>query len=1042
MNTSFTNRLTIYNISIILFLLFPFTSQAQSLFGALETDRIPTGFLLDQAAEVASVASFDGTELSDSNYVSVLTHSFFMETMRTADVRGRSWRDEYGSALNDNTIPILISLYKYNRIRADALTDGSLTLENDILYDVFDQDGTWRNPYEEHIFFAISPASHAVKTSNVTFVPEFSDNINLSYTSLEIDPGDGLGYRSFPQGGRSVIYTTEGIKEIKVKLTMQQGVTLYSHSLLEYSTPPVITPQPNIAHPTINRLTIQRQASDGTIISAGLAISYADSTNQTIQNPFIYVEGFDPVGLGKLLNIKDDYGFTDIISYTDTTINSSSVYSKVRDVFPLHDIIYVNWNNSEADIRDNAELLIDILQFVNYMKHSAGSTNRNIILGESMGGLIVRYALRKMELENRVHECQAYISNDAPHKGVHVPLGALYALNGVLNVIYTSSLQNFKFIKLITANLVAELRKYQLSASAQQMLCNYVTVNNTLDHSKFDEFQSILNTMGLPRGDDGFPMDNIAFSNGGSISLDNALVGNEYYLKLLVAASPSVGALALAPLIDVIAGALGMPSYAFMEAMRGSITASLSFLNIEFFIRPDTGTSQNLCDFSFTYTKIIPFLLFPIPIITPYSFSYSEPGNIRRLDYYEGSVYNLNAQLDQGLRVLLSMALGGYVEFATAQKFMFVPSASSLASSGWSESTSTQNYALSTPFDAYALERPSTEAQSHTALKNKLPLARSQISAGQILGPSHCTDTTALFTLSGAYPPGATWSTSNSGVATISQDGVLTAHHNGTVKVILSTGAGRTRIKKQKTVFVEAFPSYNGIPPITLQVGEDAQGVYVEAVSTDPNFDLNDIAHDPWYGFYCQWYVKVDFEGMDFISKYASTSDNLFRCYLGDRPNEAQDKILVSLRISRDGYTTPLYSIIIPYYKEFSLAQPLLIFLRPGQSITYFNGNSLQVLMPHTPLVVQSDQEEIRAYIRNRAYAVLMVNGHDYPNVSEENDKLCFNVFLDPFITSLFVNPPSPQSGEWPYPLTVQIRTLVYEDELLKEYVIPIILAH
>ncbi len=47
-----------------------------------------------------------------------------------------------------------------------------------------------------------------------------------------------------------------------------------------------------------------------------------------------------------------------------------------------------------------------------------------------MGGVIARYALRKMEDAGMEHQVSLYISHDSPHLGANVPLGALYALYG------------------------------------------------------------------------------------------------------------------------------------------------------------------------------------------------------------------------------------------------------------------------------------------------------------------------------------------------------------------------------------------------------------------------------------------------------------------------------------------------------------------------------------------------------------------------------------------------------------------------------------
>ncbi|MGK4568407.1 hypothetical protein [Flavobacterium sp. 3HN19-14] len=40
----------------------------------------------------------------------------------------------------------------------------------------------------------------------------------------------------------------------------------------------------------------------------------------------------------------------------------------------------------------------DIIKWVNVQKSLAGSTAQNVVIGQSMGGVIARYALRDMEI--------------------------------------------------------------------------------------------------------------------------------------------------------------------------------------------------------------------------------------------------------------------------------------------------------------------------------------------------------------------------------------------------------------------------------------------------------------------------------------------------------------------------------------------------------------------------------------------------------------------------------------------------------------------
>src|SRR5690606_10940129 len=86
--------------------------------------------------------------------------------------------------------------------------------------------------------------------------------------------------------------------------------------------------------------------------------------------------------------------------------------------------IYVNWSNGTDYIQRNAFVLQEVIKWVNSVKLG---TEKNVVLGQSMGGVIARYALKNMEDYNLSHDTRTYISQDSPHLGANIPLGYQHA---------------------------------------------------------------------------------------------------------------------------------------------------------------------------------------------------------------------------------------------------------------------------------------------------------------------------------------------------------------------------------------------------------------------------------------------------------------------------------------------------------------------------------------------------------------------------------------------------------------------------------------
>lgn len=111
--------------------------------------------------------------------------------------------------------------------------------------------------------------------------------------------------------------------------------------------------------------------------------------------PLIVVEGFDP---GHLFTPENQFGFSDFFTFTTLVERSgSNLINQLQGNTQQYDIIYVDWANGTDFLQRNALLLERVIRWVNEQKAIDGSTQPNVVLGQSMGGVISRWALRDME---------------------------------------------------------------------------------------------------------------------------------------------------------------------------------------------------------------------------------------------------------------------------------------------------------------------------------------------------------------------------------------------------------------------------------------------------------------------------------------------------------------------------------------------------------------------------------------------------------------------------------------------------------------------
>jgi len=166
------------------------------------------------------------------------------------------------------------------------------------------------------------------------------------------------------------------------------------------------------------RDTITGTPWNGSSAKGHITVELAPGHTQ-LTKPLIVIEGFDPYNSFNYFSLinSDGSGGTNIIINEATFLTLNQAIENEG-----YDLVFVDYLNGTDYIQRNAYMVEEVIRWVNTQKADAGSTEKNVVLGMSMGGLVGRYALRHMELNGEIHDTKLYISHDSPHQGANVPL--------------------------------------------------------------------------------------------------------------------------------------------------------------------------------------------------------------------------------------------------------------------------------------------------------------------------------------------------------------------------------------------------------------------------------------------------------------------------------------------------------------------------------------------------------------------------------------------------------------------------------------------
>ncbi len=326
-------------------------------------------------------------------------------------------------------------VWQYDRLRPDAIEQKLITYSNG---QVFDVPGRPQSPYFQDTVYTVSFLKGVASSFSPIFsLPEALWFSNLAEKPLiHIDAGDGSGWQLCSPGQTiQPHYSDAGLYDVQLRFTFAKGIVRYAHTPIQIEAPIVAERGWNI-EPDESITITANQGYLGTSNSATVHVFY-NCGNKKLFKPLIVFEGLEVVGAEERFNswnnLRDGLSFPFLNNKTQS----------IRDFVEKegYDLIYVDWAaGSGMDyIQRNAFLAESVIEWVNEKKAEAGSTEQNVVMGFSMGGLVAMYALRDMPGKGMDHDTRLFISYDAPLQGANIPLGTQMTIDYFPNFVYNST---------------------------------------------------------------------------------------------------------------------------------------------------------------------------------------------------------------------------------------------------------------------------------------------------------------------------------------------------------------------------------------------------------------------------------------------------------------------------------------------------------------------------------------------------------------------------------------------------------------------------
>ncbi|HMW10917.1 MAG TPA: T9SS type A sorting domain-containing protein [Bacteroidia bacterium] len=469
-------------------------AQLRGLFSPLAKPNPSLEFLYDMSAKVSDSVFY--TTFCKDTLETPMWQSIYDEMYHTAyDTSWLPIPDDFflsGNNFYSDTIPMGILNFGFYKFLDDAMTTNiyfNFDTVNDILTDKYPRPGF---PYIDSNLFVAAPMIASAQFSNPVYRvdPQFIlfDALNAGIYLhgegiLKIDFGDGNGWIQFDPTiitNWHVQYASAGEKLI------QTAIFDHGNDMLFYSLSRIVIVSGTASIPP-----------DQYIESEGLIVGYYGGCNsQGISaKTVIYLSGID------ILDFIPSKNRTIATIYSEMIKQDNIVQLKNQG----YGFIVVDYANSRIDVRFNALYFVNLLENLKCLLQDINQ-QQFVVMGESMGGLVARFALTYMESEyymqqntspffvdqfdlnnipylalhpniynmpsqwcrtEKMHNTRLFITLDTPHQGANIPMSMQYAYKTGIDVLS-------RFISFDLRLLTNAFNLFLDGQAAQQMLIYHI----------------------------------------------------------------------------------------------------------------------------------------------------------------------------------------------------------------------------------------------------------------------------------------------------------------------------------------------------------------------------------------------------------------------------------------------------------------------------------------------------------------------------------------------------------------------------------------
>lgn len=397
-----------------------------------------------------------------------------------------------------------------------------------------------------------------------------------------------------------------------------------------------------------------------------------------INNPLIVVEGFD---IGNLFDPENEYGTTNIRTFRDAVeFGSNELNNLLFNTGREYDIIYVDWINGMDYMERNAYALEEAIKWVNSIKQGNAA---NVIIGQSMGGVVTRYALTDMENNSLVHNANLFISHDAPQQGANIPDSYQFMYRHLtqmyIKVMSGTRILNLKIIPTDLINKMNDVAGMLDQPAAKQLLRYWVAPDFSYNNATHNDFYTALRAM---NSNGGYPTltRNIALSNGsecGATQLNvqpNANLLNVYFSNKPTLLSDVVGS-AIAPIAGVFGGWLFKDWNVFVTGLKASISSKKK-LTLDLWAKTmdeNVSLQQHVYHADLTYSQNV-LWVFPDNTNIFYKDAHSRSGT--EFSHFGGG--NFQIYDDTNANEVAQFNGSGVATYNIKPRFNFIPTTSGL----------------------------------------------------------------------------------------------------------------------------------------------------------------------------------------------------------------------------------------------------------------------------------------------------------------------------------------------------------------------------